>query len=140
MTGTDLFRGTGVAMITPFQEDGEIDFDRLIIHANSLIEQGINYLVVLGTTAETPTLSSREKENVIREASILLEDPFEYKRMIADHNPYGDGHASKRIVRAVKYYFGVGERPEDFSSHRPTQTHTDILSGRRGRTKPVITP
>lgn len=66
MTGTDLFRGTGVAMITPFQKNGEIDFDRLIIHANSLIEQGVNYLVVLGTTAETPTLSSREKENVIR--------------------------------------------------------------------------
>jgi len=66
MTGTDLFRGTGVAMITPFQKDGEIDFDRLIIHANSLIEQGINYLVVLGTTAETPTLSPGEKEDVIR--------------------------------------------------------------------------
>jgi 4-hydroxy-tetrahydrodipicolinate synthase len=66
MTGTDLFRGTAVAMVTPFQKDGEIDFDRLMIHANSLIEQGIRYLVVLGTTAETPTLSSREKNDVIR--------------------------------------------------------------------------
>lgn len=66
MTGTDLFRGTGVAMITPFQKDGEIDFDRLMIHANSLIEQGINYLVILGTTAETPTLSSGEKGDLIR--------------------------------------------------------------------------
>lgn len=66
MTAKDLFRGTGVAMITPFQKDGEIDFDRLMIHANSLIEQGINYLVVLGTTAETPTLSSTEKKDIVR--------------------------------------------------------------------------
>ena len=66
MTGTDLFRGTGVAMITPFNKDGDIDFDRLMIHANSLIEQGINYLVILGTTAETPTLSSAEKKDVQR--------------------------------------------------------------------------
>lgn len=66
MTDTAFFRGTGVAMITPFQRDGEIDFDRLIMHADSLIDRGIGYLVVLGTTAETPTLSSREKEDVIR--------------------------------------------------------------------------
>ena len=66
MADTDLFRGTGVAMITPFLKDGEIDFDRLIIHADRLIDQGIGYLVVLGTTAETPTLSSREKMDVIR--------------------------------------------------------------------------
>ena len=66
MTATDLFRGTGVAMVTPFQQDGEIDFDRLMIHANSLIDQGIGYLVVLGTTAETPVLSSAEKKDVIR--------------------------------------------------------------------------
>jgi 4-hydroxy-tetrahydrodipicolinate synthase len=53
-------------MITPFQSNGEIDFDRLMIHANSLIEQGVNYLVVLGTTAETPTLSPGEKKDVLR--------------------------------------------------------------------------
>jgi 4-hydroxy-tetrahydrodipicolinate synthase len=66
MTGTDIFRGTGVAMVTPFKKDGEIDFDRLMIHANNLIEQGVNYLVILGTTAETPTLSSAEKKDVQR--------------------------------------------------------------------------
>ena len=66
MTETDLFRGTGVAMITPFLKDGKIDFDRLIMHADRLIDQGIGYLVVLGTTAETPTLSSSEKKDVIR--------------------------------------------------------------------------
>ena len=66
MAETDLFRGTGVAMITPFQQDGEIDFDRLMIHADRLIDQGCGYLVVLGTTAETPSLSAKDKDNVVR--------------------------------------------------------------------------
>lgn len=66
MIGRDLFKGTGVAMITPFKQDGEVDYDRLMIHAERLIEQGCQYLVALGTTAETPALSSDEKINVIR--------------------------------------------------------------------------
>ena len=66
MAEKDLFRGTGVAMITPFLKNGEVDRDRLMIHAERLIDQGTNYLVVLGTTAETPTLSTQDKENIIR--------------------------------------------------------------------------
>jgi len=65
MMATKLFGGTGVAMITPFQKNGELDFDRLTIHADRLISQGMGYLVVLGTTAETPTLSAAEKEDVL---------------------------------------------------------------------------
>lgn len=65
MAVSDLFRGAGVAMITPFQQNGEVDFDRLMIHTDRLIDQGTNNLVVLGTTAETPTLSSREREDVL---------------------------------------------------------------------------
>lgn len=52
-------------MITPFNQAGEIDFDRLEVHTERLINNGVNYLVVLGTTAETPTLSSGEKSDVI---------------------------------------------------------------------------
>ncbi len=52
-------------MITPFKKDGEIDFDRLSEHTDRLIKQGISYLVVLGTTAETPTLSDQEKGEVL---------------------------------------------------------------------------
>lgn len=57
----EKFRGTGVAMITPFHKQGTIDFtalERLIEH---LISGGVNYLVVQGTTAETSTLSREEK-------------------------------------------------------------------------------
>jgi len=62
---TAKFTGTGVAMVTPFKEDGEIDFARLREHTDRLIENGINYLVILGTTAETPTLSREERAEVV---------------------------------------------------------------------------
>jgi len=65
MAEADLFRGAGVAMITPFLQDGEVDFDRLALHTDRLIEKGTGYLVVLGTTAETPTLTEKEKERVL---------------------------------------------------------------------------
>lgn len=57
--------GTGVAMVTPFMNDGAIDFGRLEQHTDELIKHGVDYLVVLGTTAETPTLSNHEKIEVI---------------------------------------------------------------------------
>ena len=50
-------QGHGVAMITPFKENGSIDYDAIPSIVNHLIEGGVNYLVVLGTTAETATLS-----------------------------------------------------------------------------------
>ena len=53
-------------MVTPFSQSGEVDYDRLIIHTERLIKNGVNYLVVLGTTAETPTLSPKEKQDVVR--------------------------------------------------------------------------
>lgn len=60
------YRGTGVAVITPFTPGGAVDYDTLTLLSDRLIKNGINYLVVLGTTAETPTLSSSEKVNVVR--------------------------------------------------------------------------
>lgn len=66
MAENKIYQGTGVAIITPFTPTGEVDFDTLTILADQLIEDGVSYLVVLGTTAETPTLSSGEKADVLR--------------------------------------------------------------------------
>lgn len=55
-----------------------------------------------------------ERKCLVQEASRLLEDSAAYNEMIADHNPYGDGNAAKRIVQAILYYFNLSERPEDF--------------------------
>lgn len=57
--------GTGVALITPFDVQGAIDFEALKRIVNFQIDKGINYLVVLGTTAESVTLTKQEKEAVL---------------------------------------------------------------------------
>ena len=59
------FIGTGIALITPFLEDLSIDVEGLKRVVNFNIENGIDYLVVLGTTAESATLSNEEKQVVI---------------------------------------------------------------------------
>ncbi|EHL88919.1 dihydrodipicolinate synthase [Tannerella sp. 6_1_58FAA_CT1] len=55
----------GVALITPFKDDESIDFDALSKLIEYQIQNGIDYLVVLGTTAETPTLTEQEKNEVL---------------------------------------------------------------------------
>ena len=59
------FLGTGVALVTPFKEDLSIDANALTAIVNHAIEGGVEYLVVLGTTAESATLSKEEKLEVI---------------------------------------------------------------------------
>ena len=56
----------GVALITPFKTDESIDFDALARIVEHQIKNGTDYLVVCGTTAETPTLTDEEKEEVTR--------------------------------------------------------------------------
>jgi 4-hydroxy-tetrahydrodipicolinate synthase len=58
-------QGHGVAMITPFKENGSVDFDAVPSIVNHLISGGVDYLVVLGTTAETATLSKEEKIGLV---------------------------------------------------------------------------
>lgn len=62
------FKGTGVALVTPFNKDLNVDFnaiERLVSHC---IEGGVEYLVVMGTTGENPTLSNDEKDQVLAAA------------------------------------------------------------------------
>lgn len=60
------FRGTGVALVTPFTSNKEIDFPALEKLINHVIAGGVNYLVALGTTGETPTLSLAEKKTILQ--------------------------------------------------------------------------
>ncbi len=59
------FKGTGIALITPFKKDHSIDIESLIKIVNHVIDNGADFLVVLGTTSEAPTLSAEEKKLVI---------------------------------------------------------------------------
>ena len=60
-----MFRGTGIALITPFNEDGSIDFVALERIVNHVIDGGADFLVALGTTSEAPTLTTEEKKQVV---------------------------------------------------------------------------
>lgn len=59
------FAGTGVALVTPFNSDSSIDFNSLEKLVNHVIEGGVNFLVALGSTGETPTLSREEQQQVL---------------------------------------------------------------------------
>ena len=59
-------KGMGVALITPFKEDGSVDYDALLRLVDYQLENGTDFLCVLGTTAGTPTLTKEEKEKVKR--------------------------------------------------------------------------
>jgi len=59
------FIGTGVALVTPFKEDLSVDFDALIKLVNYTVENGIDYLVVNGTTGESGTITQEEKQEII---------------------------------------------------------------------------
>lgn len=59
-----MFHGTGVAMVTPFDAHGQVDYAGLENLINYLIDGGVNYLVSLGTTGESATLSKDEKKKV----------------------------------------------------------------------------
>ena len=59
------FIGTGVALVTPFKKDFSVDTEALTKIVNYVIDGGVEYLVALGTTAETATLTQDEKELVI---------------------------------------------------------------------------
>ncbi len=62
------FHGTGVALITPFEDNGQIDYSAFKKIIDYVIEGGVDYLVVLGTTAESATLSKKEKKQVLKAA------------------------------------------------------------------------
>jgi len=67
------FIGTGVALVTPFLKDKSIDFDSLTTIINFQIENKVNYLVCLGSTAEAATLTKDEKEAVRRHVAKVVD-------------------------------------------------------------------
>lgn len=62
----NAFKGTGVALVTPFHDDQSIDFEGLKRLIDHVVSGGVDYLVVLGTTGESSTLTSSEKKQVLK--------------------------------------------------------------------------
>jgi 4-hydroxy-tetrahydrodipicolinate synthase len=66
MISPQQLKGTGVALVTPFNQDKEIDHSALARLVDFVLDDGVDFLVALGTTAETATLSEKEKQEVIQ--------------------------------------------------------------------------
>ena len=56
-------KGMGVALITPFKSDGSVDYNALVRLVEYQVQNGVDFLCVLGTTAETPTLRKKKDKS-----------------------------------------------------------------------------
>ena len=95
-----MFRGTGTAMITPFREK-EVDYDNFGRFINFQIDNGVNALIVLGTTGEAPSVSEAERERIVS---------FAVKK-VAGRVPVIIGAGSNSTVHTIetsKQAFGLG--------------------------------
>ncbi len=60
----NIFKGLGIALVTPFTADGEVDYKAIVRLVEFQIQNGADFLCILATTGETPCLSTEEKENI----------------------------------------------------------------------------
>ena len=105
-------RGMGVALITPFKEDESIDFDALARLLEYQIQNGTDYLVVLGTTGETPSLTEEEKRQIQRfvvertrgRIPLVLGIGSNNTRNVVEHLYSDDLSGYDAILSVVPYY------------------------------------
>ena len=94
-----LFRGTATALITPFLPNGEVDCAGLKQNVTFQIENGIQALVPLGTTGETPTLDEKERESVMR---VVVETVRASRKKIPVIMGAGTNSTKKTIKNAMQ--------------------------------------
>jgi 4-hydroxy-tetrahydrodipicolinate synthase len=92
MSFRDQLRGTGVALVTPFKDNMEIDYPALESVIDFVINNGVEYVITLGTTGETPTLSKDEKIELIL---------FTYEK-VADRVPVVVGIGGNNTLSLIK--------------------------------------
>ncbi|HPW66568.1 MAG TPA: 4-hydroxy-tetrahydrodipicolinate synthase [Salinivirgaceae bacterium] len=96
--------GLGTALITPFRKDGSIDFKSLSTLVENQISSGVDYLVALGTTSESPTLSKEEKKAVV---NLILEVNDNRKPVIVGAGGYNTQTVIDDIKSIPKEIWGI---------------------------------
>ena len=91
----NIFKGTGIALITPFKADFSVDVEALTRIVNHVIDNGADFLVVLGTTSEAPTLTAEEKRLVI--STILKANKDRLPIMLGM-----GGNNTQAVIEAIK--------------------------------------
>ncbi|MDA9776078.1 4-hydroxy-tetrahydrodipicolinate synthase [Flavobacteriales bacterium] len=142
-------KGLGVAMVTPFKSNKEIDFPALEKLTNKLIDGGLDYLVVMGTTAESATLSFAEKQQVLdfvlkinksRLPIVFGIGGNDTIKMVKEYNSYNlDGVDA--ILSASPYYNKPSQEGiyQHYKYLSENMTHDIILYNVPGRTASNMT-
>ena len=113
-------KGMGVALITPFKEDESVDYDALMRLVDYLLQNNADFLCVLGTTAETPTLTEEEKKTIKKmvidrvngRIPILLGVGGNNTRAIVETLKNDDFTGVDAILSVVPYYKAISEATE----------------------------
>lgn len=111
MSGINL-KGVGVALITPFKKDSSVDYNALARLIDYQLQNGTDYLVALGTTAETPTLNDDEKRKILDmvltrvngRIPVILGEGGNDTCAIADRLAKSDYHGVDAILSVTPYY------------------------------------
>ena len=115
MSLINTLRGTGVALVTPFTKKNEVDYEALLRLLNFVISNGVEYLVTLGTTGETPTLSKEEKKEIVK---FTFENVKQRVPIVVGIG----GNNTEEVLRDLEYY--------------PLENATAILSASPAYNKP----
>ena len=95
------FTGSGVALVTPFHKDGSIDFDALKKLVQLQIDGGTDFLVVQGTTGESPTLSQDEKMQVLQTVMDVNQGKLKIVYGVGGNNTLAVGETLKKVPPGV---------------------------------------
>ncbi len=99
----NIFRGAFTALITPMKADGSVDFEGLRKNVKRQLSEGIDGLVPLGTTAETPTLDERPGEEEDKIIEIVFEEVRAFEKSTGKKIPIILGAGSNNTKDAVAY-------------------------------------
>jgi 4-hydroxy-tetrahydrodipicolinate synthase len=95
------FKGSGVALVTPFKSDNSIDFDALKKLVKLQIDGGTDFLVVQGTTGESPTLSQEEKMQVLQTVIDVNQGVLKIVYGVGGNNTIAVGETLKKVPQGV---------------------------------------
>lgn len=107
-----MFKGTGTALITPFDESFEVDYAALKRFVRFQLESGINSLVVLGTTGEAATISDEERRKIIetvtvevsRQVPVIIGTGTNDTRKVVEHNKTAEELKADGLLIVNPYY------------------------------------
>ena len=108
----NIFKGLGIALITPFTADGAVDYKALKRLVQFQLDNGADFLCILATTGETPTLTAEEKQNIKQlvielvngKVPILMGCGGNNTAAIVEELKTGDFHGIDGILSVCPYY------------------------------------